>query len=404
MKYMNALSTTVGFDDKIKEVLLNWGLSNRITCYIADFSTLIAVLIFSIIVYYIVKAIINHVLRKIVLRSPSKWDDYLYEEKVFTRLGLLIPALILEVSLRPAIAAYPKTIHFLDVALGIYSAFVIIIVAISFLNAIYKIYGDYDVADKKPIKGYVQIGKIFVYVIGSIIIISMLIGQSPITLLAGLGAISAVLLLIFKDSILGFVAGVQISSNHLLHLGDWITMEKYNVDGVVTDISLVTVKVQNFDNSVSAVPTYSFISESFQNWREQLQNGGRRMKRSLLIDILSIRQADKELKSRIREKYSLPVLQDNASEGMTNLGLFREVMTDYLKKQPEVNLGMTCLIRQLEATDHGLPLEFYVFLKIDNYIAYENYVSGLFEYIFSILPDFGLRIYQRTSVIQTENR
>jgi miniconductance mechanosensitive channel len=330
-----------------------------------------------------------------VLRSKSRWDDHLYEQKVFTRLALIIPALIIDVFLSTTIAGYPKVINFIEVVLSLYSAVIMIIVANSFLNAVYHIYGDFHLADSKPIKGYVQIGKIIVFVVGSIVIISMMIGQSPLTILAGLGAMSAVLLLIFKDSILGFVAGVMISNNDLLRIGDWMTMQKHNVDGVVIDISLVIVKVRNFDNSISMIPTYSFISESFQNWRSMLEAGGRRLRRSILIDLQSVREVDDSLIEKTRN-FSIPnhILASNTGN-QTNLGLFRWYLIDYLTKHPAVNQQMSVLVRLLPSLENGIPLEFTVFSIIESLNEYENFQSGLMEHILTTLHQFDLKVYQR---------
>jgi miniconductance mechanosensitive channel len=271
------------FHDTFKNTLMNWGISGEYSEYAADFAALVIILFASIIIYYITKFIINRILKRLIEKSTSQWDDYLYEEKVFTRLALLLPALFLQVALTPTISEYPEAIRIIGIILHVYMTAIFLLVVVSFLNTVYRIYGEFEVADSKPIKGYLQIARIVVYIIGGISIISILIGQSPMTLLAGLGAMSAILLLIFKDSILGFVAGVQLSSNKMLMIGDWITMPRYNADGTVIDISLMTVKVRNFDNSVSFIPAYTLISDSFQNWRSMADAGGRRMKRSILI-------------------------------------------------------------------------------------------------------------------------
>ena len=393
---------TYSFSENFRELLLRWGLSDRITNYIIDFIGLFIVLVASVLIYYIIKFVIQRFLKKLVLRSKSRWDDHLYEQKVFTRLALIIPALIIEVFLPATVSDYPRVIHFIEVALALYSAVVMIIVVISFLNTVYHIYGDLEVAESKPIKGYLQIGKIIVFVVGAIIIISMLIGQSPLTLLAGLGAMSAVILLIFKDSILGFVAGVQISSNNMLQIGDWMTMQRYNVDGVVIDISLVIVKVRNFDNSISMVPTYSLISESFQNWRSMLDAGGRRIKRTILIDVTSIRVMNINLADAIR-KYSIPEEILAGFDGKpTNLGLFRWYMLDFLRKHPDVNQQMTILVRLLPASDNGVPLEFYLFSLLQDLGSFEDFQSRLIEYALALLPDFGLKVYQNPGALTAE--
>jgi miniconductance mechanosensitive channel len=382
------------FTEQFRDLLVNWGFSGKISNYIVDFFGLFVVFVSSIIVYYILKFIINRFLKNVIVRSKSKWDDYLYENKVFTRLCLIVPALIIDLFLTSIISDYPKAIHFIEVVLEVYSATIMILVANSFLNSVYHIYGDLEVANTKPIKGYLQIIKIIVFVIGAIIISSMLIGQSPLTLLAGLGALSAVLLLIFKDPILGFVAGIQLSTNKMLQIGDWISMPAHNVDGTVIDISLVIVKVRNWDNSVSTIPTYTLISESFQNWRDLMPEGGRRMKRFLQIDMTSISPCNQALLKKL-EKYDLPeIVSGKTFTEQTNLGYFRYYLMNLLRMHPDVNQQMTILVRQLQPTHYGLPIELVAYSLIPDLAMFENFQSALFEHIFSVLPDFELKPYQ----------
>ena len=381
----------------LKSTLTDWGFSGTFAGYTADFSTLIIILCCSIIVYYIAKFIINNFLKRLVERSTSKWDDHLYEQKVFTRLAMLLPALVLQVSLVPSISQYPIAIRYIELGLHLFITWIFLRVIVSFLNAVYHIYGDLDISDSKPIKGYVQIGKILTYVVGGIAMISVLIGQSPLTLLAGLGAMSAVIMLIFKDSILGFVAGVQLSSNKMLHIGDWITMPKYNTDGTVIDVSLVTVKVRNFDNSVSCIPTYTLISDSFQNWRSMDQAGGRRMKRSILIDIGTIRFVDSIMLDNLKMKKIVIADQPNPAIGITNLGLFRTYILGYLRNIPQLNKDASLMVRTLQPTENGLPLELYAFYLPPDLNEFEDFQARLFEHIFSVLPEFGLKAFQRPS-------
>jgi miniconductance mechanosensitive channel len=379
------------FTEQFRDLLVNWGFPEKISNYIVDFFGLFIVFIASIIVYYILKFVINRFLKKVITRSKSKWDDYLYTNKVFTRLCMIVPALIINLFVTSIISDYPKAIHFIKVVLEIYTAVIMILVANSFLNSVYHIYGDLEVANTKPIKGYVQILKIIVFLIGAIIISSMLIGQSPLTFLAGLGALSAVLLLIFKDPILGFVAGVQLSTNNMLQIGDWISMPSHNVDGTVIDISLVIVKVRNGDNSVSTIPTYSLITESFQNWRDQMSVGGRRMKRSIQIDIKSIKTCDHTLLDKLT-KYGTPEVIGKKNEmNQTNLGYLRSYLMKLLRNHPAVNQNMMILVRQLQSTSEGLPLELFAYCILPDFEMFENFQSTLFEHIFSVLPDFELK-------------
>ncbi len=381
----------------VSKMLTDWGFNDRFAIYVADFSSLIIILLASIAVYYLAKIVINRILRRLVERSSSKWDDHLYNQKVFTRLAMLLPAIVLKVSLAPSISQYPEAIGFIEMGLHLYMIFIIILVVNSFLNAVYHIYSEFEIADSKPIKGYVQVGKIITYVVGGIAMLSTLLGQSPLTLLAGLGAMSAVMMLIFKDSILGFVAGIQLSSNRMLQIGDWITMPKFNTDGTVFDISLVTVKVRNFDNSVSCIPTYALVSDSFQNWRSMGEAGGRRLKRSLLIDASTICFANGDMLRNLTGKGFLKE-GDVAQNGeKTNLGLFRNYVAGYLRQIQNINKNASLMVRMLEPSENGLPIEIYGFYLPPDWGDFENFQAGLFEHLYALLPEFGLKAYQRLS-------
>jgi miniconductance mechanosensitive channel len=386
------------FTERFRDNLVHWGVSGKLSNYIVDFFGLFIVAISSIITYYILKFIIKRFLKRIVLKSKSKWDDYLFANKVFTRLCMIVPALIIELFLNSVISDYPKAIHFIEVVLEVYTAAIIVLVANSFLNSVYHIYGDFKVASAKPIKGYVQVLKIIVFIIGAITVCSMLIGQSPIKILAGLGALSAVLLLIFKDPILGLVAGVQLSTNNMLQIGDWISMPSHNADGTVMDISLVIVKVKNWDNSISTIPTYSLITESFQNWRELYPSGGRRIKRFILLDITSVKPCDEILLKKL-EKYHLPsIIPGSTSLEQTNVGFLRHYLMDFLRNHPDVNQQMTIIVRQLQPSENGLPVEVMAYSELE-FNLFENFQSLLLEHILSVLPDFDLIPYQKANTL-----
>jgi miniconductance mechanosensitive channel len=394
MDTMKALND-ITFGEKLKELLLRLNLSDKVSTYIVDFSVLIIIFLSSVIIYYILKFILNRILKKIIDKSVSKWDDYLYEEKVFTRLALLFPALVLQAFLNSVVTSHPHAIHMIDVVLKLYMISIVLLVITSFLNAVYRIYGEFEVAASKPIKGYIQIVKILVFIVGGIIIISTFVGQSPLTILAGLGAVSAVLILIFKDSILGFVAGVQLSSNKMVHIGDWITFAKYNTDGIVVDISLVTVKVRNWDNSVSLIPTYFMVSDSFLNWRSMAEGGGRRLRRSFHIDIRTVKEAGQDILEKTNDLIQTDKLPINLARKITNLGLFRYYLLDYLRKVPEINTEMSILVKLLQATDVGLPVEIIAYTRFPDYPAFESFQSALFEHIYSVMYLFELAPYQR---------
>lgn len=393
MEEINAQSINTG----MKSTLMEWGLNEHFARYVADFSSLFIILASSIVVYYVAKIIINQILKKVVQRSASKWDDHLYEQRVFTRMAMLLPALVLQVSLEATITEYPEAIRIIGLGLRLYMIMIILLVIISFLNAVYKIYGEFEMAESKPIKGYIQIAKIVIYILAGLSIISVLIGQSPLTLIAGLGAMSAVLMLIFKDSILGFVAGVQLTNNKMLQLGDWITMPQNNTDGTVIDISLVTVKVRNFDNSVSCVPTYTLVSDSFQNWRSMGEAGGRRMKRSVLIDVGTIRFADEALFAKLKSNRIHVEAEAGEDINATNLELFRRHIHGYLKTVPNLNQDASLMVRTLQPTENGLPVELYAYYIPPNWSEFEDFQARLFEHIFAILPLFDLKAFQRPS-------
>lgn len=386
----------LNYSDRFRDTLMNWGMGERWATWCVDFSSLFIVLAVSVIIYYILKFIIQRILKRLIARSRSKWDDYLYEHKVFSRLAMLVPALILEMFLSTLISDYPVAISYIHFGLKVYIILIVLLAVNSFLNAAYHIFNDIGESSSKPIKGYIQIAKIIAIVIAGIIIISTLLGQSPITILAGLGALSAVLLLIFKDSILGFVAGVQISGNNMLKIGDWITMPAYSVDGIVTDISLVIVKIRNFDNSIATVPTYSFITGSFQNWRDLFENGGRRLKRHFLVDADSIRFADADF---LRKLSGIDLPEDilGEDEQLTNLGLFRRFLVHHLKKHTGINKEMNIVVRQLQPTETGIPVEIQAFSLHREFREFEMFQSELFEFIFAIMHQFELRVYQRPS-------
>jgi len=395
---MNEVNTR-NLSDGFKETLMNLGISDKVADYIVDFGYLFIVLFASVFAYYIAKFIINNILRRLIEKSASKWDDYLYENKVFTRLALLIPAVFLEISLHTASSTHPEVVRFIEMGLKIYIISILMIVMVSFLNAVHNIYGELDMAGSRPIKGYLQIGKIITFVVGGISIISIILGQSPLSLLAGIGALSAIVLLIFKDSILGFVAGVQISSNKLLSIGDWITMPKYNTDGTVFDISLVTIKIRNFDNSVSCIPTYTVISDSFQNWRSIGEAGGRRLKRALLIDIGSIRFIYPGLIENLQKKEITVNSKLAGEEVKTNLGLFRCYLIGRLRQIGTINKNASMVVRTLQPTESGIPVEIYAFYNSPDWANFEYFQSALFEEIYAILPEFGLKAFQRSSSI-----
>jgi miniconductance mechanosensitive channel len=351
-----------------------------------------------------------------VRRTTFTWDDVLQKHRVFERLAHIAPgfAIYYGIQLVPDIGA-GLTVLIRQTALA--SMVLVGVLSIgAFLNAVHEIYTASSLAHGRPIKGYVQIAKLIVYVLGAIVTVATLIDKSPMFFLGGIGAMTAVLLLVFRDTILSFVASLQIASNDMVRVGDWIEMPQFGADGDVVDIALHTVKVQNWDKTITTIPTHKLISDSFKNWRSMSESGGRRIKRALYLDMNSIRfleDADIErfakfvlLKNYIAEKKAEldeynrsvtdgdPSLVANARK-LTNIGTFRMYVVQYLRTNPNIHDDMTFLIRQLSPTANGLPLEIYVFSNDVNWVAYEGIQSDIFDHLLAIVPEFGLRVFQQ---------
>ncbi|WP_166359823.1 mechanosensitive ion channel family protein [Pseudomonas akapageensis] len=355
---------------------------------------------------------------KLLSKQPAlHWLDDLLHNKVFHRLAQMVPSLMVQFGLNLVPELSAKSSRFLgNLALSISILFLLLAVS-ALLNALLDIYARTRHARTRSIKGYVQLAKMVIYIFGTIIIVATLINRSPLLLLSGLGAMSAVILLVYKDTLLSFVASVQLTSNDMLRVGDWIEMPQVGADGDVVDITLHTVKVQNFDKTIVSIPTWRLMSESFKNWRGMQQAGGRRIKRSLFIDAGSVRflQDDEELTlSRVhlltdyitRKKAELQSW--NEAQGsvaklsanrrrLTNIGTFRAYALAYLKSNPEIQPNMTCMVRQMQATAQGVPLEIYCFTRTTAWAEYERIQGDIFDYLLAVLPEFGLNLYQQPS-------
>jgi len=343
-------------------------------------------------------------------RSKNKWDDILVKRRVLERAANLVPAIIIHI-FAPVFSVYQDWIQRLAFA---YMVLLIFLFADPLLDVVDDIYRNFEVSKTRPIKGYLQVVKIVLYVAGTIIIIGILINRSPWLLLSGLGALTAVLMLMFQNSILGFVAGIQLTSNDMVRLGDWIEMPKYNADGDVIDITLHTVKVRNWDKTITTIPTHALISDSFKNWRGMTEAGGRRIKRSVYIDMNSIKFCTEEMLQRFEkihylaeyiklkrieiEEYNrrnnIDPSQLVNGRRMTNIGTFRAYVLSYLKNHPKIHHGMTLLVRQLAPAEHGLPIEIYCFTNDTAWANYEGIQADIFDHILAVIPQFELQVYQ----------
>jgi len=386
--------------------------------YASTFAVLAALALAAWIANWLTRRVLLVVVGRLAKASPSKWDDAIMGRRVLARLANVVPALIV----LGGIALVPGIPEWLDLVVrNVALAYVALTVAMSIgnlLNALNDIYEQTSPnAVRRPIKGYLQLLKIGIFIVAAVLMVAALIGKSPLVLLTGLGAMTAVLMLVFKDTILSLVASVQLSSNDMLRVGDWIEMPSQNADGDVIDISLHTVKVQNWDKTISTIPTWALISESYRNWRGMTDFGGRRIKRALLIDQTSVRFLDHDERQRLRrfaliddylDKQKAELADYNAkleaagkdpvnNRRATNLGTFRAYMTAYLQAHPGVAHDMTLMVRQLDPTPTGLPLEVYCFSANVNWVPYENLAGDIFDHLLAVMPEFGLRVFQQPS-------
>ncbi len=345
-------------------------------------------------------------LQRISQRTKATWDDHLFSNRVMRATARLIPPLIWYILLAAVFYDMPMLLELLRKVCLIYLIVAVLLLVNAFLDTLHEISTQHESLRNRPLKGIYQMIKLLIFCVGAILIVSILIGRDATTILAGLGASAAVVMLIFRDSILGLVAGVQLSANDMLRPGDWITMEKYGADGYVTEVTLTTVKIQNFDKTITTIPPYALVSDSFQNWRGMRESGGRRIKRSLPIDATTVRFCTAEELAALRRKGL--VAEDAGANGqpVVNLHLFRDYIRKYLKQNPEVHPEMMQMVRMLQPTPEGLPVEVYCFSRCTEWVAYEALQSALFDHLLAVLPEFGLRVFQRPSgsdLLQMEN-
>lgn len=330
---------------------------------------------------------------KITRRTSSRWDDILLNSDVLTNIFRIFPPIIM-LALLPHMFGQDSTIYFWSAkVIAIYITAISIKLSFALLNALYDISNQNQRLKNRTLKGVFQMFKIIAICVGAIIIISIVIDKNPSNVLTGLGAMAAVLMLVFKDPIMGLVAGVQLSANDMLRPGDWITLPKHDADGEVVEVTLTTVKVQNWDKTITTIPPYALVSESFQNWRGMFDSGGRRIKRSIYIDMNSISFCTPEQQKRFGERGWLKGLEEH-DESIVNLTVLRNYLDIYLRSNKRVNQEMTLMIRQLQPTAQGLPLELYFFSANTAWVAYEHLQADIFEHIIAMLPEFGLKVFQ----------
>ena len=404
--------------NNIDEILIGWGMNPQTAGWADQFIAFALVLVLAFAADFICRKVLLRAIARLVQKTKATWDDILFDRRVMVYLSHMVAPVVIYLFLPVAFAQTDSvTLNFIRRLCFIYIIFSFLFFINAFLKAAYTVYSAKESMRDRPLKGLLQTLQVSLWLIGIIVIVAELLGKSPYSLLAGLGASAAVLMLVFKDSIMGFVSGVQLSANDMLKVGDWITMPKYGADGTVIEVTLNTVKVRNWDNTITTIPPYLLVSDSFQNWRGMRESGGRRVKRSINIDMTSVRFCTPEMLEKYRKIQLLKDYIDrteavveayNAENGIdnevlvngrrqTNLGVFRAYLTAYLKSLPVVNKELNCMVRHLQPTDHGLPVELYFFSTIKDWIPYEGVQADVFDHVLAIIPEFGLRVFQSPS-------
>lgn len=371
----------------------------------------------------VTKRFIASIIHPLINKSGAQWDDKLAEHRVLIRFSHIVPAAIIQVFAPTLFHGHEQIITICQVAVNTYLIIIALFIIDGVLNFARSIWDQLPVGKRFPAKSFIQAAKLVINLVGCIFILSAVLGKSPLVFFSGLGAVTAILLLIFKDAILGLVAGFQLSVNNMVMVGDWIEMPCRGADGDVIDVSLTTVKVQNWDKTITTIPTYSLISDSFKNWRGMSESGGRRIKRSLNIDLRTIQFADEPLLNRFKgirilgpylEQKLSDIQQHNNDVGddlselingrrLTNVGTFRAYCLAYLRNHPKIHTsGMTLLVRQLAPSEKGLPIELYAFANDIAWANYEDIQGDIFDHLLSILPEFQLSAFQEPSGADVE--
>jgi miniconductance mechanosensitive channel len=394
--------------------LIGLGVEETFAMYLKLVILLFILFIFSYVTNLIVKKILIRSVRSVIKKTKTVWDDALVENKVFITLSHITPAVVIYLTTPYIFEDFSGAIPYILRLVNAYISTVLIIVIINFLNTLKHYFENTKLFKDNPLDSYFQLVKIAIYIIGGIIILSFLLNKSPLYFFSALGAMTVVLLLIFKDTLMGFVASIQLSANDMIQIGDWVSMPKYGADGDVIEMNLTTIKIQNWDKTITTIPTYAFISESFKNWRGMSESGGRRIKRSLNIKISSIKFCTPEMLERYKkfqlikdyieeksnkiEEYNKENKIDKSylinGRHLTNIGIFRVYAEAYVKINPDINLNMTCMVRQLLPTEKGLPIEIYTFSNRQEWVTYEGIMSDMFDHLIAAVPEFELEVFQ----------
>ena len=376
-------------------ILIGWGVDPKIANTFDEMIIAALLVILAIGLDYLCQAIFVGSMKKLAQHTHYQWDSLLLKRKVVHHLVHTIPG-ILVYALLPLAFIRGKGLLLLSQKIcAVYIVFALLLAINGFILVFLDMYNMRQVNKNRPIKGFMQVLQVLLFFIGGIVIIAILIGKSPASLFAGLGASAAILMLVFKDTILGFVAGIQLSANDMLRPGDWITVPGSNANGIVQEITLNTVKIQNFDNTISTIPPYTLVSASFQNWRGMVESGGRRVMKSIFFDLNTIKFCTPDMLNTFRKE--IPLLADyKPDEGVTptNSQMFRVYVEKYLTSLPVVNTDLDLIISQLQSTEYGVPIQIYFFSRNKIWKEYERIQSDIFDHFFAMVPKFELKVYQ----------
>lgn len=351
------------------------------------------ILLLAYVAHWLCRKVVVTTVKKLTSKTQNKWDDYLFNDRVLNDFCHMVPPIVITALIPFAFPSEPMTLAFVLKICWIYITIVVVRLICTFLTSLYTISSEHEKLKERSMKGFYQMMKLIVICVGTIIIISTLIDKDPVKILTGLGASAAILTLVFKDTIMGLVAGVQLTANDMLRPGDWITMPKYGADGSVLEVTLTTVKVQNWDKTISTIPPYALVNDSFQNWRGMRESGGRRVKRSINIDMHTVRFCTPEELETFRKEEWMQGFEATGKEEV-NLYVFRHYLEHYLRTHPKVNQNLTLMIRQLQPTAEGMPIELYFFSDGTEWIPYERLQAEVFDHLLATVHQFGLKVFQ----------
>lgn len=385
------------------ELLQQIGVAQEYITFVVRLGAILGIIMLAFIADRVCKRIITPIIRKLTSKTESNWDDHLLSDEVLRNVCRLIPPIVISAMMPFALHSEPALLSFILKLCWVYITAVGVKLICAFISSLYAISSEHEKLKDHSLKGIFQMIKLVIVCIGAIIIISTLIDKNPVAILTGLGAGTAILMLVFQDTIKGLVAGIQLMVNDMLRPGDWITMPKYGADGDVIEVTLTTVKVRNWDKTITTVPPYALVNDSFQNWRGMFDIGGRRIKRSLNIDMHTVRFCTPDEMAHFKKQPWMEGFEATGKEEV-NLYIFRHYVDYYLKHHPKVHKDMTMLVRQLQPTAEGMPIELYFFSADTAWLRYEHLQAEVFDHILAVLHTFDLKVFQRPTGLDLKDR